>query len=95
MKGELYLLQKGAYSDKCTVGLFRALKDFTVPELDAAFRNEHATELFKLEDYEIIEWDPTEAWVPWLIKQGYIEEVDYHVIHIGDYGYEPKELQKL
>jgi hypothetical protein len=74
--GYVILVQSGEYSDKSTHGVFR---------VKVAFEKDAMIDAFKLtkagEDY----FEHGE-FVTWLDSQGVVEEIIYHVMHIGSYG---------
>lgn len=73
--GGVILIQSGEYSDKSTHGIFR---------VKVAFDKHAMIEAFKLTIGEF--WSEHGAFVVWLVKQGVLEEIDHHVMHIGSYG---------
>lgn len=79
--GRLLLMQRGEYSDQSTVGLFRVLQDFNAKE---AVRRYFDLYPDQAEDRHV--WDDGAAFVKMLIDAGYLEELDYDVLHTGCYG---------
>lgn len=77
--GSLLLIQTGEYSDRMTTGPFRVLKRLDRVEVSKAFISE-----FKPED-EGDRPDP-DAFLPWLAKNGYVEDVESTLWHVGSYG---------
>lgn len=75
--GEVILIQSGEYSDKSTHGVFR---------VKVAFDKDAMIEAFKLANPDLDGYDAHGGFVGWLTKQGVLEEIDHHVMHIGSYG---------
>ena len=78
--GTLLLLSRGEYSDYSIVALCRVLKpiDQTVWAVMGAACTGHC-------ERNPERFDDSRA-LPWLIEKGYVEEVEYRELHLGDYG---------
>ena len=77
---------EGEYSDYCVEALVSAIKEFNVKEKQAEWEGEH-TELkdCKYRSRALKKVNGT-AFLPWLVSQGLVEDVDYIEIHTGSYG---------
>lgn len=95
-KGELMTISKGQYSDYCVMGLFKVLIDFDAEELSKAWAEEAGAELstrfindigyrFK-EGHKNYYEEEAGFFLGWLNKNGYIEDVDYRELSLGDCG---------
>ena len=76
--GKLLLISQGAYSDYTVCSIARLLKPINKEVWDrliAEFRAES--------DWA---YDAMDKMVPRLIKDGYIEEVEYQELYLGSYG---------
>ena len=85
-KGQMLTFAEGEYSDYCVEALVRAIKEFNVKEKQADWENEHA----ELKDCKYrsrpLKKVKSTAFLPWLVSQGLVEDVDYIEIHTGSHG---------
>lgn len=70
--GELLVITYGDYSDKEWHGPLRVIKTFTQSAVGKAYVE--ATPRRKLGNW--VEPTPTDDFVPWLVKEGYVEAID-------------------
>ena len=83
--GELLAISKGEYSDYCINGLFRLLTDFNPQKELLAWAKETGRKVVE----GVAERDRSNKnidYLGWLNKSGFIEDVAYRELHIGDYG---------
>lgn len=80
--GEVVILAEGEYSDYRTGPLFRCLKDLNMRELAAAFFPEAPKSDW---NYCGREADAS-TFTLWLVKNGWVEELEYIEVHCGSYG---------
>lgn len=77
--GALLLIETGEYSDRMTSGPFRVLKTLdrsvTAKAFIAEFKPSYEDDRPSPDDY-----------LPWLIKNGYVEDVESTLWHVGSYG---------
>lgn len=85
-KGQMITFAEGEYSDYCVEALVCAIKEFNVKEKQAEWEGEH-TEL-KVRKHRPRPRKEVKgtAFLPWLVSQGLVEDVDYIEIHTGSYG---------
>ncbi len=85
-KGQMITFAEGEYSDYCVEALVSAIKEFNVKEKQAEWEREH-TELkeCKYRSRPLKKVKGT-AFLPWLVSQGLVEDVDYIEIHTGSYS---------
>lgn len=83
--GTLLMIETGEYSDYSFHGPVRMLKAVTKQNLADAYREQHSPE------GPWDEWPEPSGFLPWLIKEGYAEDVEGVVSwHVGSYGqFEP------
>lgn len=92
--GQLLMLETGEYSDKNWVGPFRVTKDCDLRALCEEWCgvsppvNEYDDDLsdFVIEQDGGPFYNLLDAFISWLSRSGYFEEIDCTSIHIGDYG---------
>ncbi len=77
--GRLLSLERGEYSDKWTIGMFVALRDFTPATELEMYLVEHPEQR---EDYN----GEHDQFLAWLLARGLLLEIDYTPVHIGSYG---------
>lgn len=85
-KGQMLTFAEGDHSDYGVEALVSALKEFNVKEKQAEWEREH-TELKECRHRS----RPRKrvngtAFLPWLVSQGLVEDVNYIEIHIGSGG---------
>ncbi len=85
-KGQMITFAEGDYSDYCVKALVSAIKEFNVKEKQAEWEREH-TELKECQ-YRSRPLKRVKGtdFLPWLVSQGLVEDVDYIEIHTGSYG---------
>lgn len=77
----------GEYSDYCVEALVYAKKEFNIKEKQAEWEREHTEpKECKYRSHPLKRLKGT-AFLPWLVSQGLVEDVDYIEIHTGSYGY--------
>ena len=81
-KGRLMLMQRGEFSDQSTVGLFRVLRDFDPAPTVEQYWAKHPP---SWSDDRYLD-DDGAAYIKMLIDDGWIEELEYDVLHTGCYG---------
>jgi hypothetical protein len=79
--GELIAFSQGEYSDYSFQGLYKVLQDLDLADLAHIFHMEHET-------------NSSYDFGTWLIQRGVVEEVDYHEVHLGSYGFDPKKIRE-
>jgi len=91
-KGQMLTFAEGEYSDYCVNGLARVIKDFDIKRIQKQWESLH-TELRENKGFHIIYERKTYTrkvtgmeFLPYLVKLGYVEDVDYIEIHTGCYG---------
>ena len=78
--GDVIFISTGRYSDYYVRGHFQLLKT-----INAAILNEARACCAKKVDYDDEpRYDP-EAFIAWLIKEGYMEEFEVSELHVSDY----------
>jgi hypothetical protein len=87
-KGTLLIVETGEYSDRSCNGPVRLLKTFTKAQLVEDFRSEWKSFVKTSDDWrytdDVLD---SNAFLPWLITSGRVEEVDIvHSWHVGSYG---------
>lgn len=97
-KGELFTIDTGEYSDRNTIGLFKALKDIDFRTQAIAFAEQDKRVLVTDESDQVLEivksifgegveaFNVADLFVEHLEKEGLIKETDYEQINLGD-GY--------
>jgi len=83
--GELMTISTGEYSDYCVNGLFSVLKDFDAQVQLAAWAAETGREMTGdgvYSNYQNKQID----YMGWLNRNGFVEDVTFRELHIGDYG---------
>ena len=85
--GTLLVIETGEYSDRCWTGPVRMLRDATKRDMAEAYRAQWT----KPVDDEWAEGPDNYGFLPWLIKEGWVEHVDDVTSwHVGSYGsFEP------
>ncbi len=85
-KGQMITCAEGEYSDYCVEALVSAIKEFNIKEKQAEWEREH-TELKECTNrLRPVKKVIGTAFLPWLVSQGLVEDVDYIEIHTGYYG---------
>ncbi len=85
-KGQIITCAEGEQSDYCVVALVSAIKEFNIKEKQAEWEREH-TELKECTNRpRPVKKVIGTAFLPWLVSQGLVEDVDYIEIHTGYYG---------
>lgn len=85
--GQMVAFSCGEYSDYSISGFSRVLKPINEAVWDAMVAGCTAPPSYDPDD------DPRfheEKAVPWLVANGYVEEVEYTELHLGDYGRAPR-----
>ena len=88
-KGQMITFTEGEYSDYCFNGLVVALKTFSLDKNKSEWENENTSvhECQWSVTYKSIERRITgTAFLPWLVRKGIVEYIDYIEIHTGSYG---------
>lgn len=84
-KGQMITFAEGEYSDYCVNALVVAVKEFDVKEKQSEWEAEH-TELsecqYRRRPIKLVKGT---GFLPWLVSQGFVEDVDYIEIHTGSY----------
>jgi len=79
---ELMTIAKGEHSDYCVQGLFKVVKQIDAKELLSVWAKSRGLETRG--GAYIGAWREGISFVGWLNRNGYIEEVQYRELHIGD-----------
>lgn len=85
-RNALIALSSGEYSDYRFNGLYKVTKDMDFLEVAKAY----------VDQAPMCDWDDErkdlseEAFAAYLLRHGWVIEIDYHEIHLGNYGnFEP------
>lgn len=84
--GAMVAFSSGEYSDYRIGSFARVLKPITQEVWTAmreACKDPTKWDANRMDEYKA---------VPWLVAQGYIEEVEYEELHLGDYGLIPESM---
>ncbi|MCK5606151.1 hypothetical protein KAR91_29905 [Candidatus Pacearchaeota archaeon] len=88
--GELMTVSSGSYSDYCVQGLFKVLRDFNAQEQMVLWVNETGrvmSEHADVEaDYRQKQRTKDIVFLAWLNEKGFVEDVPYRELNIGDCG---------
>ena len=84
-KGEMILVTEGEYSDYNVTGLFTALKEFRRDTTIRAWCKDTNRDI-KEATCEIGCNNKEIDYVPWLLRNGIIKELEYREFHTGSYG---------
>jgi hypothetical protein len=85
-KGQMITFAEGEYSDYCVNGLVRANKDFNLYTLKEEWMQENTKEEDKGGWRRYRRTVTGMEFLPWLVKMGLVEDVDYLEVHTGGYG---------
>jgi hypothetical protein len=85
--GKILMLSSGEYSDYSVMGVFRTLKPIT-QDVYSAMRDACFSASPGYDRYEVGKA------APWLIVNGYVEEVEHEELYLGDYGRIPETLHR-
>lgn len=85
-KDELVILEQGEYSDFRWIGLFKALRDFHEDEVARDFKASLPEE---------DDWEDIDKFVPFLVKEGYLEEIEVRTWPLGAYHLEANTAGKM
>ncbi len=84
-KGQIIAFSEGEYSDYCVNALVVCIREFDLKENKAYWELKHTTiKDCRYRDRQIKRPDGI-GFLPWLVSQGLVEDVDYIEIHTGDY----------
>lgn len=79
--GDLLIIETGEYSDSSWAGPVRVIREFTRRDVGERYRKEGKP------DYSWEEKPGPHGFLPWLVKERYVEAVDnVHSWHVGSYG---------
>ena len=84
--GAYIAIERGEYSDRDVIVFGRVLKTFDAKAECARWMVENPTDEDSSGETPNYYGFKDEAFVPWLIAQGFIEELDTERLHIGSYG---------
>jgi len=85
-KGQMITFAEGEYSDYCVEALVSAVKEFNVKEKQAEWEAVHTESKGCGYRSRPLRKVKGTAFLPWLVSQGLVEDVDYIEIHTGSYG---------
>ena len=94
-KGELMTVSHGEYSDYCVMGLFRVLVDFNAEEVLQVWVKESGPGFksrwngdngYAFDKGHELYGETQTCFLGWLNLNGFIQDVDYRELHIGNYG---------
>ena len=80
-EGDVILFERGEYSDRRSIAMVRVIKTFDIAEYARRWK-ELRVATKKDDEY----CDEVGTFLAWILTQGVIEEIDYNLCHLGDYG---------
>lgn len=83
--GQIIYFSTGCYSGYGVCGVARVLKPFAKKVFEQMVSD--CTRAPEYDKDEEPRFNSDEA-MPWFVNNGYIEEVDYQELHLGDYSFE-------